>query len=134
MSTGFFDMYQSFAIASSAATALLLAVTPAFGNAKFIHVPAVLAAEQLPNPPASEDEAAGLPQVALPHVLRLQPLRRVPAAAQPWTIAQPVPADCPPAVNPALVIPADVFYGRRHYIFGGKFHFAKPAWSSRFGD
>lgn len=54
--------------------ALIAAPRPALADAKVIDVPEALAAEDIPNPPADEAEAAALhgTRGELPRVLRLQ--------------------------------------------------------------
>jgi hypothetical protein len=84
------------------AFALTTSWQTAFADAKIIHVPEALAAEDLPNPPANEDEAAAMHGELgqLPRVLRLEADMSAIPVPKP---ARTVPAcSCPPAPGAPL--------------------------------
>lgn len=110
----------------------LTAATPyAFAKAKIIHVPDVLNAAPVPNPPAGEDEAAGLRGRAegLPKVLRLQRAVKVvvpqPASPEPGSAI----ADCA-VPGAATTQAANPFYAPADLIYGSRIAFPTPAWDS----
>lgn len=123
-------------VAGLLALALTGSTAPAMATAKFLHVPDVLATEAIPNPPASEDEAAGWQgsNAGLPRVVRLQQPKRGVAAAPPALALLPAPtrltASCPPAAIPAEAVGSETLYGAADLTYAGKIYFQRPAWDS----
>jgi len=116
---------------------LAIPASVALAHVKIIHVPAVLAAETIPNPPANEDEAAKWQgaKADWPHILRLR------RANEPVPIAMPLPFEryvhvhvlvtyCEPEIVPPAPVGPDTFYNPVDQVYGGRIYFQKPAWDS----
>jgi len=104
----------------------------AAASAKIIHVPSALGVGNVPNPPASEDEAAGMRGSAegMPRVIRLMGSmsakhRLMPAAVGSIMLAA---EPCPAAEEVTWS-----FYSAEDAVYGSRIVFPVPAWdSSRF--
>ena len=118
-------------LAAMLALAVPLSAPACFANAKVIHVPDVMALSPMPNPPASEDDAAawqGKPE-GLPKVWRLQQPLAETSIALTALARQAAAGGCPPlSVPPALQ--ANPLYGPGGQTFGGRIVFPTPAWDS----
>ena len=103
--------------------------TLALAKAKIIHVPDVLATARMPNPPAGEDEAAGLrgKGEGLPMVLRLQKALKPAAPSSLPGLPGTAIAECNDSASNTSA-GANPLYAPADLIYGGRIAFPPPAW------